>query len=101
MGGLKIMIRTVGMEDHRNTYKNNRKNRNTRKQKKHKKLSAREHFYARMRMPIGTSSMTCPITEDVRKDIERYSKELDERFKNNTYYPIKHVNSDCKNEQMK
>lgn len=74
------------MEDHRNTYKNNRKNRNTRKQKKHKKLSAREHFYARMRLPIGSSSISFPISEDARKDIEKYNKELDERFKNNTYY---------------
>jgi hypothetical protein len=86
MGALKIMIRTVGMEDHRNTYKNNRKNRNTRKNKKQKKLSAREHFYARMRMPIGSSSISFPISEDARKDIEKYNKELDERFKNNTYY---------------
>jgi len=51
-----------------------------------KKLSALEHFYARMRLPIGTSSISIPITEDVRKDIEKYNKELDERFKNNTYY---------------
>jgi hypothetical protein len=51
-----------------------------------KKLSAREHFYARMRMPIGSSSISFPISEDARKDIEKYNKELDERFKNNTYY---------------
>jgi hypothetical protein len=98
----EMMIRTVEMEggrtqnkelthsitvaDHRNTYKNNRKNKNTRKNKKPKKLSAREHFYARMRMPIGSSSISFPISEDARKDIEKYNKELDERFKNNTYY---------------
>jgi hypothetical protein len=98
----EMMIRTVEMEggktynkelmhpvviaDHTHTYKNNRKNRNTRKNKKHKKLSAREHFYARMLMPIGVSSIRIPITEDVRKDIERYNRELDERFKNNSYY---------------
>jgi hypothetical protein len=97
----EIIIRTVEMEggrtqnkelthpitvaDHRNTYKNNRKNRNTRKQKKHKKLSAREHFYARMRLPIGTSSMTCPITEDVRKSIEKYKLEIEERHRNGMY----------------
>ena len=51
-----------------------------------KKLSALEHFYARMRMPIGSSSISFPISEDARKDIEKYNKELDERFKNNTYY---------------
>lgn len=51
-----------------------------------KTLSAREHFYARMRMPIGSSSISFPISEDARKDIEKYNKELDERFKNNTYY---------------
>jgi hypothetical protein len=51
-----------------------------------KKLSALEHFYARMRLPIGSSSISFPISEDVRKDIEKYNKELDERFKNNTYY---------------
>ena len=51
-----------------------------------KKLSALEHFYARMRLPIGTSSISFPITEDVRKDIEKYKLEIEERFKNNTYY---------------
>ena len=51
-----------------------------------KKRSAREHFYARMCMPIGSSSISFPISEDARKDIEKYNKELDERFKNNTYY---------------
>lgn len=51
----------------------------------HKKLSAREHFYARMRLPIGTSSMTCPITEDVRKSIEKYKLEIEERHRNGMY----------------
>ena len=51
-----------------------------------KTLSAREHFYARMRMPIGSSSISFPNTETVKKQIEAYNKELDERFKNNTYY---------------
>ena len=51
-----------------------------------KKRSAREHFYARMRMPIGSSSISFPNTEAVKKQIEAYNKELDERFKNNTYY---------------
>ena len=51
-----------------------------------KKRSAQAHFYARMRMPIGSSSISFPISEDSRKDIEKYNKELDERFKNNTYY---------------
>ena len=50
-----------------------------------KKLSALEHFYARMRLPIGTSSMTCPITDDVRKSIEKYKMEIEERHLNNTY----------------
>jgi hypothetical protein len=50
-----------------------------------KKLSALEHFYARMRMPIGSSLKTVPITEDVRKDIERYKLEIEERHRNNTY----------------
>lgn len=51
-----------------------------------KKRSAQEHFYARMRMPIGSSSISFPISEDARKDIEKYNKELDQRFLNNSYY---------------
>ena len=97
----EMMIRTEEMEggrtqnkeqtahivtaNHRNTYKNNRKNRNTRKQKKHKKLSELEHFYARMRMPIGVSSIRVPITEDVRKEIEKYKLEIEERHRNGMY----------------
>ena len=63
----------------------NTKNRNARKQKTHKKLSELEHFYARMRLPIGTSSISVPITEDARNDIERYKLELDERHRNGMY----------------
>jgi len=61
------------------------KNRNARKQKTHKKLTAQEHFYARMRLPIGTSSISVPITEDARNDIERYKLELDERHRKGIY----------------
>jgi hypothetical protein len=75
----KELTHPITVADHRNTHKNNRKNRNTRKQKKHKKLSAR------MRLPIGTSSMTCPITEDVRKSIEKYKLEIEERHRNGMY----------------
>lgn len=51
-----------------------------------KKLRAREHFYARMCMPIGSSSISFPNTEAVKKQIEAYNKELDQRFLNNSYY---------------
>ena len=51
-----------------------------------KKRSAREHFYARMCMPIGSSSISFPNTEAVKKQIEAYNKELDQRFLNNSYY---------------
>ena len=67
------------IEDHTHTYTNNR---NT---KKHKKLSAQEHFYAHMRMPIGVSSIRIPITEDVRKSIEAYKLRIEERIRNHTY----------------
>jgi hypothetical protein len=50
-----------------------------------KKLSALEHFYARMRLPIGTSSISFPISEDVRKDIEKYKLEIEERHRNGMY----------------
>ena len=50
-----------------------------------KKLSAREHFYARMRLPIGSSSIRIPITEDVRKEIEKYKLEIEERHRNGMY----------------
>lgn len=49
------------------------------------KLSARDHFMARMTMPIGTSTVGIPITDAIRKDIERYSREIDERIKNGLY----------------
>ena len=45
------------------------------------KMSELDHFRARMNMPIGTSSWSIPITDDVRKDIERISKEIDQRIK--------------------
>ena len=51
----------------------------------HKKLSELEHFYARMRMPIGVSSIRVPITEDVRKEIEKYKLEIEERHRNGMY----------------
>jgi len=54
-------------------------------QVEHKKLSAQEHFYARMRLPIGTSSIRVPITEDVRKSIEKYKLEIEERHRNGMY----------------
>lgn len=82
----KTLIHPIVISDHRNTYKNNRKNRNTRKNKKQKALSAREHFNARMCMPIGSSSISFPNTEAVKKQIEAYNKELDQRFLNNSYY---------------
>ena len=45
------------------------------------KMSELDHFRARMNIPIGTSSWSIPITDDVRKDIERISKEIDQRIK--------------------
>ena len=50
-----------------------------------KKLSALEHFYARMRLPIGSSSISFPISEDARKDIEKYKLEIEERHRNGMY----------------
>jgi hypothetical protein len=50
-----------------------------------KKRSALEHFYARMRLPIGTSSISFPISEDARKDIEKYKLEIEERHRNGMY----------------
>ena len=41
-----------------------------------------DHFNARMNMPIGTSSIGFPITDDIRKEIERYSKDIDRYIKN-------------------
>jgi len=75
------------VKDYRNTFrtKNNRKNRHTQKNKKQTKLNDMDHFKARMNMPIGTSSFGIPITDDLRKKIERYSKEIDERIKNGEF----------------
>jgi len=47
---------------------NNTASKNTRKNKKPRKLSEWEHFRARMNLPIGSSSISFPITEDVRKE---------------------------------
>jgi len=95
----EMMVRTLVMEggkvDHhmailpeyrttRNS-KSNRKNRNTHKNNKQKKLSEWEHFRARMNLPIGTSSWGIPITDDVRKEIERYARDIDQRIKNNKH----------------
>jgi hypothetical protein len=44
-------------------------------------MSELDHFRARMNLPIGSSSISFPITDDVRKDIERISKEIDQRSK--------------------
>lgn len=89
-----IMIRTVQMEggkvkyrelnytdiisDRRNTRRyNNRKNKNTRRNnnKKQKKLTEKEHFIERMKMPIGTSSFGIPITPEIKADNERIARE--------------------------
>jgi hypothetical protein len=64
---------------------NNRKLRNTRKIKKQKKLTAREHFYRRMLMPMGISTFTMPLTPEMRVANEEYSKEIDQRIKDGWY----------------
>ena len=61
--------------------KNNRQNSTTKKNNKPKRLSEREHFRARMNLPIGTSSFSIPNTPEVMADIERYSREIDQRIK--------------------
>jgi hypothetical protein len=80
-----IVVRTIAMEggtisNHRNTRrsKNNKKNKNTRKNKNQKKLSEMsglEHFRARMRIPIGTSSFGIPLTPEMIADGERIARE--------------------------
>ena len=93
----EIMVRTVKMEGGKADYKeqtytntisqrrntrrskNNRKNRYTRRysNRKQKKLTEREHFIERMKMPIGTSSFGIPVTPEIKADIERYSRDID------------------------
>lgn len=73
--------------EYRNTRhsKNNKKTQHTRKNKKPRKLSEWEHFRARMNLPIGTSSFGIPITDDVRKEIDEYAKEIQQRIKDNKH----------------
>jgi thymidine kinase len=49
------------------------------------KMSELDHFKARMNMPIGSSSISFPITEDVRKEIDTYAKEIRQRIKENKH----------------
>jgi len=99
----EMLVRTVGMEggktenreltrtailsDHRNTYrsKNIIKNKNTKKNKKQRKMNELDHFRARMNLPIGSSSISFPITDDVRKEIDEYAKEIRQRIKDNKH----------------
>jgi hypothetical protein len=77
------------LSNYRNTRRsknnrNNRKNRNTRRSKnnrKHTKLTQREHFIERMKMPIGTSSFGIPLTPEMIADGERYSRDIDKNIK--------------------
>ena len=63
--------------------KNNRKNRNTRRanNRKQKKLTEREHFIERMKMPIGTSSFGIPLTPEMIADRERVARDIDKYIK--------------------
>ena len=90
----EIMVRTVKMEGGKADYrelnytdtishrrntrrsKNNRKNRHTRRANRNqKKLTEREHFIERMKMPIGTSSFGIPLTPEMIADRERVARE--------------------------
>ncbi len=77
---------TTIISKYRNTRRsNNKKNRSTKKNKKPKKLSEMEHFRARMRMPIGTSSIGLPLTPEMIAINERYAKKIDQRIKDDYY----------------
>jgi hypothetical protein len=89
------MVRTVKMEGGKADYrelnytdtishrrntrrsKNNRKNRYTRRynNRNQKKITEREHFIERMKMPIGTSSIGIPITPEIKADNERIARQ--------------------------
>lgn len=77
------LTRTSIQSNDRNTLrsKNNKKKHGTKKNKKSKKRSEMDHFRARMNLPIGSSSVSFPISDDVRKDIERYERDINQWMK--------------------
>lgn len=67
----------------RSNNNNNRKNRYTRRanNRKQKKLTEREHFIERTKMPIGTSSFGIPLTPEMIADRERVARDIDKYIK--------------------
>ena len=47
--------------------------------KKEKERIAREHFKARMNLPIGTSSYGFPLTDEMKEDARRFNEAFDIR----------------------
>jgi len=71
--------KSIKIKTHTNTTRKNIK------QKKMSEMSEMEHFRARMRLPIGTTSFSIALTPEMIENNARIEKEINQRIKDGYY----------------